>query len=155
MSLFRVQNSPRRGRWMSGRTGSGGRSTASWTWCSSSDWVSGHNISGALKSCRWKETLCRSYSWMLVPGWRWGCKNIRFHPSQSWIMVCSHRNGMGYQVFVACIVCFDLRQNLFNIIRQLGKMAAKVNTLDPVTSVSRGKELDAQTVHSWLATNTR
>ena len=34
-------------------------------------------------------------------------------------------------------------------------MAAKVNTLDPVTSVSRGKELDAQTVHSWLATNTR
>ena len=62
---------------------------------------------------------------------------------------------MGYQVFVACIVCFDVRQHRINIIRQLGKMAAKVNTLDPVTSVSRGREWDAQTVHSWLATNTR
>ena len=48
-----------------------------------------------------------------------------------------------------------MRQHRINIIRQLGKMAAMVNTLDPVTSVSRGKEWDAQTVHSWLATNTR
>ena len=39
--------------------------------------------------------------------------------------------------------------------RKLDKMAAKVNTLDPVTSVARGKEWDSQTVHSWLAANTR
>ena len=39
--------------------------------------------------------------------------------------------------------------------RKLDKMAAQVNTLDPVTSVPRGREWDAQTVHSWLAANTR
>jgi len=41
------------------------------------------------------------------------------------------------------------------VIRKLDKMAAQVNTLDPVTSVPRGREWDSQTVHSWLATNTR
>ena len=34
-------------------------------------------------------------------------------------------------------------------IRKLDKMAAKVNTLDPVTSVARGREW------SWMAANTR
>ena len=40
-------------------------------------------------------------------------------------------------------------------IRKLDKMAAKVNTLDPVISVARGREWDAQTLHSWMAANTR
>ena len=40
-------------------------------------------------------------------------------------------------------------------VRKLDKMAAKVNTLDPVTSVVRGREWDAQTLHSWMAANTR
>ena len=39
--------------------------------------------------------------------------------------------------------------------RKLDKMATKVDTLDPVTSVARGAEWDAQTLHSWLAANTR
>lgn len=41
------------------------------------------------------------------------------------------------------------------VIRKLDKMATKVDTLDPVTSVARGAEWDAQTLHSWLAANTR
>merc|ERR1719282_519348 len=41
------------------------------------------------------------------------------------------------------------------VIRKLDKMAVKVNTLDPVISVARGREWDAQTLHSWMAANTR
>ena len=44
---------------------------------------------------------------------------------------------------------------MINHVRKLDKMAAKVNTLDPVTSVARGREWDAQTLHSWMAANTR
>ena len=73
-------------------------------------------------------------------------------------MVCPHRNGLGDQVIVlfvchACTDPGDLHDGIID--RKLDKMAAKVDTLDPVTSVARGGEWDAQTVHSWLAANTR